>query len=49
VAADNNRWLIKRIVLAALARYKLVASESHASDLRRSYRADAPHLSEVPQ
>jgi D-alanine-D-alanine ligase len=34
------RLLIKRIVFAALARYNLIASESHMSDLRRAHPAD---------
>jgi len=38
---DVFRLLIKRIVVAALARYGLLASETHTSDLRRPYPADA--------
>jgi D-alanine-D-alanine ligase len=37
---DVFRLLIKRIVVAALARYGLLASETHTNDLRRSYPTD---------
>jgi D-alanine-D-alanine ligase len=41
--------LIERIAFAALARYNLVAGESHAGDLRRSYQAGAINASEPPR
>lgn len=41
---DVFRLLIKRIVVAALARYGMFASEAYTNDLRQSYAADTTTL-----
>jgi D-alanine-D-alanine ligase len=41
------RPLVKRIIVAALARYRLLSSEAHTGDLRRSWPAMATTLPDI--